>query len=80
MRSRCARVAPPLALAPRGAPLSLSCCLPSASFLPSPCALFPPPQPVKYDKSEQQLNALLMSMVEEDKLDFSNGKFSLKPQ
>lgn len=49
---------------------------------PAPCPARPPSplQPVKYDKSEAQLSALLMALVEEDKLDYSDGKFSLKPQ
>ncbi|KAG8469363.1 hypothetical protein KFE25_005818 [Diacronema lutheri] len=32
----------------------------------------------KYDQSEAQLDALLMRLVEEDKLEFAAGKFSLK--
>lgn len=35
------------------------------------------PQPLKYDKTEQQLQALLMTMVEEEKLEFVGGEFTL---
>ena len=37
-----------------------------------------PCQTRKYDQSEAQLDALLMRLVEEDKLEFAAGKFSLK--
>jgi len=35
-------------------------------------------EPVKYDKSEQELNVLLMNMVDEEKLEFVGGQFRLK--
>jgi hypothetical protein len=39
----------------------------------------PRAQPIKYDKTEQQLNALLMVMVEDDKLEYVAGQFKLRP-
>jgi hypothetical protein len=64
--------------ADRVAPHARASVRPPSSSLRSCSTLLPAPQPVKYDKTEQQLHSLLMTMVEDEKLEYVAGQFKLK--